>query len=205
MKLKRIQRSKQITIYDVEKIGLDYGIEITNRFNELTIKYIEPEELWNDIRNILKETAYKKVPKVKRKKVSKWLSEEALKIAQERKEMRRKGKYEEYRKLNATFHKKSRQDKEQSIIDKCNQIEDNNKMSKTRDLFKEIKIMTESPSSSCGAMKLNTGRVVSEEKDIKKRWQKYSENLYRRDPNINDIFNENLYEDEPGVLEIEVK
>ena len=54
-------------------------------------------------------------------------------------------------------------------------------------------------------MKLSTGRVVSEENDIKKRWQQYTDNLYRKDHNINDIFNENLYEDEPDVLEIEVK
>ena len=64
---------------------------------------LEPEELWNDIRNILKETAYKKVPKVKIKKVFKWLSEEALRIAQERKKMCSKGKYEKYRNLNAAF------------------------------------------------------------------------------------------------------
>ena len=78
-------------------------------------------------------------------------------------------------------------------------------MGKTRYLFKEIKEMTGSRSSSCGAMKLSYGRMVSEENDIKKRWQQYTENLYRRDPNINDIFNENLYEDELDVLEIEVK
>ena len=63
IELKQIQRSKQTPIYEVEKIGLDYGVEIKNRFNELTIKDREPEELWNHIRNILKETAYKKVPK----------------------------------------------------------------------------------------------------------------------------------------------
>ena len=137
-------------------------VEIKNRFNELIIKDREPDELWNDIRNILKETAYKKIPTVKRKKVSKWLSEEALQIAQEIKEMRNKGKYEEFRKLNAAFQKKARQDKEQSIIDKCKQIEDNNKMGKTRDLFKEIKEMTGSRSSRCDAMKLSTRRVVSE-------------------------------------------
>ena len=74
----------------LKKIGLYYGVEIKNKFNELTIKDREPEELWSDIRNILKEIAYKKVPKVKRKKVSKLLSEEALQISQERKEMRSK-------------------------------------------------------------------------------------------------------------------
>ena len=84
--------------------------------------------------------------------------------------MRSKGQYEEYRKLNASFQKKARQDKKQIIINKCKQIEENNKMGKTRDLFKEIKEMTGSRSSICGAMKLCTARVVSEEKDIKKRW-----------------------------------
>ena len=78
--------------------------------NELTIKDRESEELRNDIRNILKYTAYKKVPKVKRKKVSKWLSDKDLRNAQERKEMRSKGKYEENRMLNAAFQKKARQD-----------------------------------------------------------------------------------------------
>ena len=68
IKLKRIQRSKQTPVYDVEKIGLDYGVEIKNRFNELTIQYREPEGLWNDIRNILKETAYKRSRKSKERK-----------------------------------------------------------------------------------------------------------------------------------------
>ena len=65
--------------------------------------------------------------------------------------------------------------------------------------------MTGSRSSSCVSVKLSTGRVVSEEKYIKNRWQQYTENLCRRDPDINDIFYNNLYEDEPDVLELEVK
>ena len=72
-------------------------------------------------------------------------------------------------------------------------------MGKTRDLFNEIKEMTGSHSSTCGSMKLSTGRVVSEEKDIKKRCQEYTENLYRRDLNINDIFSDNLYDDSVGI------
>ena len=79
-----------------------------------------------------------------------------------------KGNYEEYRKLNAKLQKKARHDKDQSILDKCKQIKENNKMSETRDMFKEIKEMTGLRRSSCGAMKLSNGRVVSEEKDIKR-------------------------------------
>ena len=118
--------------------------------------------------------------------------------------MRSKGKYEEYRKINAAFQKKARKDKEQSIREKCRQIEELNKIGKTRDLFKEIKEMTGSRSSRGCSMKLSNGKLVSEEKEIKKRWHQYTENLYRRDINMNDNFNVHLYEVEPDVLEIEV-
>ena len=78
-------------------------------------------------------------------------------------------------------------------------------MGRTRDLYREIKEMTGSYSSRCGAMKLSTGKVVTEGKEVKEIWQQYTEELYRRDPNATDSFNENIYEDEPEVMEIEVK
>ena len=78
-------------------------------------------------------------------------------------------------------------------------------MGRTRDLFREIKEMTGSYSARCGAMKLSTGKVVTEEKEVKEIWQYYTEELYRRDPNATDAFNENIYEDEPEVMATEVK
>ena len=78
-------------------------------------------------------------------------------------------------------------------------------MGRTRDLFREIKEITGSYSARCGAMKLSTGKVVTEEKEVKEIWQQYTEELYRRDPNATDSFNENIYEDEPEVMETEVK
>ena len=78
-------------------------------------------------------------------------------------------------------------------------------MGKRRDLFKEIKEMTGSRSSSYSAVKHSTGRVVSEEKYIKKRWKQYTENQYGRDPKINDIFNENLYEDDIRNILLDIK
>ena len=160
----------------------------------------EPEELWNDIRDIVKETADKRVPKAKRKKVTKWLSDEAVKIADERREVRNKGDDKEYRRLNAAFQRRARQDKEQGVKEKCRQIEESNKMGRTRDLYREIKEMTGSYSSRCGAMKLSTGKVVTEGKEVKEIWQQYTEELYRRDPNATDSFNENIHEDEPDVM-----
>ena len=78
-------------------------------------------------------------------------------------------------------------------------------MGRTRDLFREIKEMTGSYSARCGALELITGKVVTEGKEVKEIWQQYTEELYRRDPKATDSFNENIYEDEPGVMEIEVK
>ena len=117
------------------------------RFNGLQLAGREPEELWNDIRDIVKETADKKVPKAKRKKVTKWLSDEAVKIAEERRDVRSKGDDKEYRRLNAAFQRRARQDKEQSLKEKCRLIEESNKMGRTRDLFREIKEMTGSYSA----------------------------------------------------------
>ena len=86
--------------------------------------------------------------------------------------------------------------------EKCREIEENNKMGRTRDLYREIKEITGSYSSICGAMKLRTGKVVTEGKEVKEIWQQYTEELYRRDPNATDSFNENIYEEEPEVMEI---
>ena len=119
--------------------------------------------------------------------------------------MRNKGDDTEYGRLNAAFQRRARQDKEQNIKEKCRQIEESNKMGRTRDLYREIKETTGSYSSRCGAMKLSTGKVVTEGKEVKEIWQQYTEELYRRDPNARDSFNENIYEDEPEVMEIEVK
>ena len=91
---------------------------------------------------------FKRVPKAKRKKVTKWLSDEAVKIADERKEVRNKGDDKEYRRLNAVFQRRARQDKEQSIKVKCRQIEESNKMGRPMNLYREIKEMTGSYSSN---------------------------------------------------------
>ena len=181
IKLKRIKRAKQTPKYDVENIGLEFAVEVKNRFNGLQMADREPEEQWSDIRVILEETADKRVPKAKRKKVTKWLSDEAVKIADERRFVRSKGDDKEYRRLNAAFQRRARQDKEHSLKEKCRQMEESNKMGRTRDLFREIKEITGSYGARCGAMKLRTGKVVTEEKEVKEKWQQYTEELYRKD------------------------
>ena len=128
-----------------------------------------------------------------------------MKIADERRKARNKGNDEKYRILNAAFQRRARKDKEMSIQEKCRQIEESNRMGRTRDLFKEIRHITGSLNARCGAIKSSPGKVVTEDKEVKERWQQYTEGLYRRDPNVNDTFIETVYEDEPEVLESEIK
>ena len=100
-------------------IRLEFAVEVKNRFNGLQLADREPVELWRDIRDIVKETADKRVPKARRKKVTKWLSDEAVKIADERRDVRTKGDDKEYRRLNAVLQRRARQFKEQSLKEKC--------------------------------------------------------------------------------------
>ena len=112
-------------------------------------------------------------------KKAKWLSEEALQIAEKR---RRKGKREKerYTHLNAEFQRIARRDKRAFLSDQCKEIEENNRMGKTRDLFKKIRNTKGILHAKMGSIKERNGRDVTEAEDIKKRWQEYTE-LYKKD------------------------
>ena len=98
-----------------------------------------PEELWMEVRDIIQEAVIKMIPKKKKCKNAKWLYEEDLQIAEERREAKGKGEKERYIHLNADFQRISRRDKKAFLCDQCNKIEENNRMRKTRDLFKKIR------------------------------------------------------------------
>ena len=97
-----------------------------------------PDELWTEVRDIVQETGIKTIPKKKKCKKAKWLSEEALKIAEKRRKAKSKGEKEGYTHLNAEFQRIARRDKRAFLSDQCKEIEENDKMGKTRDLFKKI-------------------------------------------------------------------
>ena len=107
-----------------------------NRFKRLDLKDRMPEELWMEICDIVQETGIKTIPK---KKKAKWLSEEALQTAVKRREAKSKREKERYIHLNAEFQTIVRRDKKAFLSDQCKEIEENNRMGKTRDLFKKIK------------------------------------------------------------------
>ena len=99
-----------------------------------------PDELWTEVRDIVQETEIKTIPKKKKCKKAKWLSEEALQIAEKRREEKSKGEKERYTHLNAEFQRIARRDKKAFLSIHCKEIEENNRMGKNRDLFKEIGI-----------------------------------------------------------------
>ena len=98
-----------------------------------------PEALWTEVHDIVQKTGIKTIPKKKKSKKAKWLCEEALQIAMKRREAKSKGEKERYKHLNAEFQRIARRDKKAFLSDQCKEIEENNRMGKTRDLFKKIR------------------------------------------------------------------
>ena len=114
-------------------------MEVTNRFKGLDLIDGVPEELWTEILDIVQEAVIKTIPKKKKCKKAKWLSEEALQIAEKRREAKGKGEKERYIHLNAEFQRIAGRDKKAFLSDQCKEIEENNRMGKTREIFKKIR------------------------------------------------------------------
>ena len=124
---------------------------------------------------IVQETGIKTIPMEKKCKKAKWLSGEALQIAVKRSEAKRKGEKEKYKHLNAEFQRIARRDKIAFLSDQCKEIEENNRMEKTRDLFKKIRNTKGTFHAKMGTIKARNDMDLTEAEDIKKRWQEYTE------------------------------
>ena len=145
------------------------------------------------------------VYKKKKCKKAKWLSEEALQIAVKRREAKGKGEKERYSHLNAEFQRIARRDKKAFLSEQCKEIEENNRMGKTRDLFKKIRDTKGTFHAKMGSIKDRNGMDLTEAEDIKKRWQEYTEELYKKDLHDPDNHNGVITHLEPDILECEVK
>ena len=164
-----------------------------------------PEKLWTEVHDIVQEAGSKTIPKKKKCRQAKWLSEEALKTAVKRRQVKSKGEKERYSHLNAEFQRIARRDKKAFLSDQCKEIEENNKMGKPRDFFKKIRNTKGTFHAKMGSIKDGNGMDLTEAEDIKKRWQKYTEELYKKD--LNDLYSHNgvMTHLEPDILEYEVK
>ena len=138
-----------------------------NRFKGLDLIDRVPEALWVEARNIVQETGIKMIPEKKKCIKAKWLSEEALQIAVKRREVKSKGEKERYTHLNAEFQQIAKRDKKASLGDQCKEIEENNRMGKTRDLFKKIIRDTMGTfHAKMGSIKDRNGMGLTEAEDI---------------------------------------
>ena len=143
-----------------------------------------------EIYDIVQEIGIKTIPKKKKCKKAKWLSEDALQIAVKRREVKSKGEKERQKHLNAEFQRIARSDKKAFLSDQCKEIEENNRMGKIRDLFKKIRNTKETFHAKMGSIKDRNCMDLTEAEDIKKRWQQYTEELYKRglhDPDNQDV------------------
>ena len=129
---------------------------------------------------------------------------EALQIAVKRREVKSKGEKERYKHLNAEFQRTARRDKKAFLSNPCKEIEENNRMGKTRDLFKKIRDTKGTFNAKMGLIKDRNGMDLAEAEDIKKRWQEYTE-LYKKDLQDQDNHDGVITDLEPDILECEVK
>ena len=137
--MKKVGKTTRPSRYDLNQISYDYTVDMRNRFKGLDLIDRVPDELWTEVHDIVQETGIKTIPMEKKDKKAKWLSEEALQRAVKRREVKSKGEKERYKHLNAEFQRIARRDKKAFLTDQCKVIEENSRMGKTRDLFKEIR------------------------------------------------------------------
>ena len=137
--MKKVRTTTRLFRCDLNQIPYNYTVQVTNIFKGLDLIDRVPEELWTKVRDIVQEAGIKTIPKKKKCKKAKWLSEEALQITEKRREAKGKGEKERNAHLNAEFQRIARRDKKAFLRDQPKEIQDNNRMGMTRDLFKKIK------------------------------------------------------------------
>ena len=137
--MKKVEKITRSFRHDLNQVPYDYTVEMTSRFKGLDLIDRVPNELWVEVRDIVKETGIKTIPMEKKCKKAKWLSAKALKIAMKRREVKSKGEKERYSHWNAEFQRIAGRDKKAFLSYQCKEIEENNRLGKTRDLFKNIR------------------------------------------------------------------
>ena len=192
-------------MHDLYQMPYDYAVEVRDRFKEIDLIHGVPAELWMEVCDIVQETGVKTIPKKNKYKKAKQLSGEALQIAEKRIEAKSKGETQRYTHLNEQFQRIARRDKKALLSDQCKEIEETNRIRKTRDLFKKIRDSKRTFHAKMGTIKDRNGIDLKEAEDIKKRWKEYTEELYKKylhDPDNHDDVITHL---EPDIMVCEVK
>ena len=204
LKLKKVGKTTRPFRYNLNQIPYDYTVEVRNRFKGLDLIDRVADELWTEVCNIVQEAMIETVPKKKKFRKAKWFSEEALQVAEKRREAKGKGEKERYTHLNAEFQRIARRDEKAFLSDQCKEIEENNRLGKIRDL-KNIRDTKGIVHAKMSTIKDRNSMDLTEAEDIKKRWQEYTEELYKKDLHDPDNHNGVITHLEPDILEYEVK
>ena len=156
----------------------DYTVEVRNRFKGLVLIDRVPDELWTEVRDTVQETGVKTIPMEKKCKKAKWLSGEALQIAV--REAKSKGEKERYKHLNAELQRTARRDKKAFLSNQCKDIEEKNRMGKTRDRFKKVRDTKRTFHAKMGSIKDRNGMNLTEAEDIKRGGKNTQKNGTKR-------------------------
>ena len=175
-----------------------------NRFKGLELINSMPEELWAEICNIVQEAVTKTIPKKMKSKKAKWLFQEALRTANQKREVKSKGERERYIQLNANFQRTAQRDQKACFNEQCIKLEENNNRRKTRDVFRKTGILKGTFCSKMGTINDINGRGLVDTEEIK-RCKEYIEELYKKDPNEPDVYSDVVSHPEPDILERDVK
>ena len=178
--MKKVGKTTRPHRYDLNQIPYASTVKVRNRFKGRDLIDRVPDELWNEVRDIVQETGIKTRPMGKKCKKGKWLSGEVLQMAVKRREVKSKGEKERYKHLeNGEFQRIARRDKKAFLSGQCKEIEENNRMGKTRDLFKKIRDTKGLFHAKMGSVKDRNGMDLMEAEDIKRR-QQYTQNYTKK-------------------------
>ena len=155
-------------------------MEVRNRFKGLDLIHRVPDELWTEVRDIVQETGIKTIPMEKKCKKANYLSEEALQIAVKRREAKSKGKRERYSHLNAQFQRIPRRDKKAFLSNQWKKIEENNRMGKTRALFKKIRDTKGTFQAKMGSIKDRNAMGLIEQKILRRGGRNTQKNCTKK-------------------------
>ena len=162
LKLKKVGKTTRPFRYDLSQIPYDYTVEVRNRFKGLDLIDRVPDELWMEVHDIVQETGIKTIPMEKKCKKAKWLAGEALQRAVKRREAKSKEEKERYQHVNAEFQRIARKEKKALLSDQCKEIEENNRMGRTRDLLKKIRDTKGTFHAKMGSIKDTNGTDLTE-------------------------------------------
>ena len=168
VKLKKVGKTTRPFRYDLNQIPTNHTVEVRNRFKRLDLIDREPDKQWTEVCDIAQKARSKTIP-MERKAKNQNGSGEDLQIAMKRREAKSKGEKERYTHLNAEFQRITRRDKRAFLSDQCKEIEENNSMGKTRDLFKKIRDTKGTFHAKMGSIKYRNVMALTEAEDIKKR------------------------------------